>query len=60
MHYITTIKSPYEIKLVTACHEMDPWLISALGVTHRLICGPKQHSLYSDLLHMVGGPGLES
>ena len=39
---------------------MDTWLNSTLGSTHCLICicGPKQRSLYSDLLHVVGGPGV--
>ena len=48
--------------VVTASDVMDTWLISALGITHHLICmyGPRQRSLYSDLQHMVGGPGLES
>lgn len=48
--------------VVTASDVMDTWLISALGITHHLtcMCGPRQRSLYSNLLHMVGGPGLES
>lgn len=45
---------------VTACHVMDMWLISALGITHRriCICGLRQHSLYRDLLCMVGWSGV--